>query len=95
MTAASAPTMVLPLPTSPCKRRLIGQGCDMAAVCDLFQYALLSAGRLERQEFLDLLPLNPVCELELNPPGTMRAFLTFDLPVPHSSQKNSAKLSRN
>ena len=92
MTAASAATMVLPLPTSPCSRRFMGCGaCHV--VGDLAEDAFLRAGGLEGQHGFDALA-DAVVEFERRCRGRARALLRFRA-TPHSSQKNSSKIRRN
>ncbi len=92
MTAASAATMVLPLPTSPCSRRFMGRGSFMspAISCD---DALLRLGGLERQHGLDLLA-HAVVNFETRCRAACAPCCASSA-TPHSSQKNSSKIRRN
>ena len=62
ITAASAATIVLPLPTSPCSSRFMGRGSFISSAISLIT-RFCALGGLERQHRLDLLA-HAVVELE-------------------------------
>ena len=90
MTAASAATSVLPLPTSPCNSRLMGCGAFMSCAISSSTRFCAPVG-LNGSMALIFSRTRSFNSNEI--PGCNRAFERFS-DSPHSSQKNSSKIRR-
>ena len=91
ITAASAATMVLPLPTSPCSSRFIGLGCFMSLAISWITRRCAPVGL---NGSMVLIRSRTRSSSAKAIPGSVRALARFSA-TPHSSQKNSSKIRRN